>query len=253
MDCQNIQHRFQTEPPDSTLDELDAEILEHLHSCKACQEEYRESKEAWLLLSGSLPTSPISAALENQVMSSITSTKAVVQPVYSQQAKIFRYALAAAVLFFLVALTFLRGNQNGAQLSDNDINQMRSIAKQMEKLDELQRTFAEPTLRYVSLESNVSITGFLLHDPDSAQLHFLGSGLGSEKNEFYYIWIFDEVGSVIHKTEVERTSNGRFGAAVISLGELEEKAESLAVSVEESRAPSEPSSNVIFQNTIPSY
>ena len=202
MDCQELRERIESVTLSSPDDPLDKEVLLHLQDCSNCQREFREYQEAWLLLSAALPQPPVSQEFEDRVMQQVINAPEPTRE-YTPRERVWKYVLAASVLFLLVSATIFRLDwvgQSQPQMTDNEMRRMRTIAEQVSKLEELERVFAAPRIRYVSLQTSADEPlCYLINDAMSGQIHFLGKNLEVSKGSKLWIWLLSKDNlSLIH-------------------------------------------------------
>lgn len=254
MDCQEIREQFTELSLRSPGDSIEPGILEHLRDCEACQCELLEYQDAWLLLSAALPKPPVSDELEARVMDRIANGEPT-KRTYSQRAVTLKYALAAGLIFLLVGLTFQRLGQGEADhphVTDVELDQIRSIASQVEKLDELESAFASPELRYVSLTSKEARkpSGFLLHDPMSRAIHFYGTNLNGldHPNQTLRVWLLNSGGDVVISSSIELSQDRAVGSALLEVAQPDEVKSVIITAESDVEQPARPSEIVILQS-----
>lgn len=249
----------------------DASVLGHLADCDSCRAELHARQEAWLALSAGLPvgTEAAPSDLESRIFDRIeqpagadfaaSSEKRIGQSAnddYSRAAIIWKYVIAASVLFFLVSASISGLGQVGKgepNLSDGEIVSIREIAKQVEKIDKLERMFASPRVKYVSLEtkSDESPTGFFVHDPMSAEFHFFGKNLlrNTSRDSRLRVWLLDGDGRVITSSDVQTNNNGSVGTALLNDDRANEVV-ALLVTSEQGLQSTSPSKDVVFRSEL---
>lgn len=256
MECDELRDQFESialGPPDEWPDHR---MLEHLQSCSNCQRELREYQDAWLLLSAATPRAAVSESFEARVMDRVSRVRPASRN-YSRNAVVLKYALAAGVMFLLVGLTFLRLGLFGfgPEMSDTEIDQIRSIATQMEKMDELEDAFASPQITYVSLTSNQARrpSGYLVHDPMSRQVHFFGTNLTRlERNDSVLrVWLLNQEEEVLCSATIELAQgNNSLGSALMTLARPAAAKSALITIESDTDEPSVPSEDVILRSEV---
>lgn len=253
MDCQQLRERIESVTLRSPDDPRNKEVSQHLQDCSNCRAEFQEHQEVWLLLSAALPPSPVSQELEDRVMQRVINAPEPTRE-YSLKAKVWKYAMAAAVLFLLVSGTIFRlglVGQGQPKVTDTDIEQMRSIAKQISKLNELERVFAAPQLRYVSLRTEPDKPRcYLIKDPMSKQIHFLGRNLQVSKGSKLWIWLLSKDDGVLAASPIDLTSMTGTGGALFSESQDKEVAFALITQEPEAVDPDTPSKNVLLRDRV---
>lgn len=247
MHCDQAKERLEQVVLDDPTIPLDADLQSHLERCENCRGALHELQEAWLLLPQSLPTPTISEEFEAKVMERVTSAP---QPKreYSAYATFWKYAVAASVLFVLTAVSLyaLRSAvPRNQEITDTDIDQIRSVAEQVDKLDELERVFASPEVRYVSLKSGTSQPqGYLVYDATGQQAHFFGIGLRPLQGSLHFLWLLDSNGDVLSSTQISILDEKNIGTALVPLPTNLNQLHEAVISVEKSPSPSSPSQDI---------
>lgn len=246
MECQQLRSQIESLALCPQTDPMPADMLEHLHGCARCREELSESQEAWLMLSASLPTDPISDKLESRVMDRVLNAPSPV-PEYSQNAVVWKYAVAASVLFLLAGTTMYRlGVFSGNQSTKSDVEQIRKIAAQVDELDKLERTFASTELRFVSLNTaSERASGYLVYDSVSKQIHFFGSNLRVVEQPLV-VWLLDENENVIATSSIRLGKDASVGTALLSGAEIE-RVRTTLITVEQQSDVDVPSTNILLR------
>jgi len=260
MKCEQLREQLDAIALTPPTEIEDPAILEHLKACESCRQELRERQEAWLAVSAELHTNPTSAALESKLFDRVAQSPNPVRvpEEYSRTAVVLRYVMAASVLFLLSSLTLFRLGQFGSNRPDETMMSIRSIAEQMEKLESLERVFASPTLKYVSLETNSkeSPSGYLVHDPMSGQFHFFGQNLDGKsldaQESHLHVWLLDVEGVVLASSRIELDSDLNLGAALLTQ-KRPDKVAALVVTREERIGAVTPSDAVVFHSVLSDF
>lgn len=253
MDCQQLRGQIESLALRMTDGTLDAEARQHLEACSSCRAELREVQEAWLLQVAALPEEDVSQELEDRVMQRVMVAPAAVRE-YPPKAVFLKYAVAASVLFLLVSATLFRLGLVGhgqPKVTDRDLEQMRSIARQVAKLNELERVFAAPQLRYVSLRTgpNEPIC-FFIDDTESEQTHFLGKNLHVAEDSELRLWLLSKDNAVIAKAPIRCEAQTRTGGAVIAPSQSEEVVYAVITRETGGSDPAAPSDAVLFRSEV---
>ena len=249
MDCQRANEEISAAallPPDQ---ELATEVQRHLESCAACREEFRTQQETRSLLAATLPSAAPSQSLEDRLMARVSDHPAPA-PRYSRRIVVLKYVLAASILFLMVSGTLFRlSSLTRNQPTDRDMERMRDIAAQMEKLDELQRVFAAPRLKYVSLESAPAalVSCYLVHDPYSNQVHFFARNLQTPSANLH-VWLLDDSERVLTSAKV--ATKKRVGSAVLTVDDTTEISTALVTVEPVNAGNDQPSSDVVFRASV---
>ena len=116
MDCKQFRDRIESialTPPG----DYEPDWVTHLDSCPDCSEETRRLQDAWLTLSAANPQLPATASLEEILMQRIESARPTLER--SGSIVVWKYVLAAGVLFLLASLTYVRLGLVGASHTSN--------------------------------------------------------------------------------------------------------------------------------------
>lgn len=246
MECQQLRSQIESLALCPQTEPLPPDVISHLRDCASCREELSETQEAWLMLSATLPTESVSDALESRVMDRVSSMPSPVRE-YSPNAAIWKYAIAAGVLFLLAGMTMNRlGVFSSNQPTPSDVEQIRKMAAQVDELDRLERTFASTELRYVSLNTASERTsGYLVYDSVSKQIHFFGNNLKSADQQLL-VWLLDENENVIASSPIRLSKNASVGTALLPGAEVD-RVRTTVVTVEQQADVEVPSSNVLLR------
>ena len=219
MDCPRLREQLESLALRSPYEGLDEEAWQHLEACSDCRQELRETQEAWLLQVAALPAADVGQELEDRVMQRVILAPEPVRE-YAPRLVFWKYAVAASVLFLLVSATFFRlglMEEGNPKVTEGDLAQMRSIAKQVAKLNELERVFAAPQLRYVSLRTGVKEPiCFFIHDPMSDQIHFLGKNLKAAADSELRLWLLTKDNAVVATAPIQLAARTGTGGALIT-------------------------------------
>lgn len=246
MECQQLRSQIESLALSPQTDPMPADVLDHLHGCERCREELSESQEAWLMLSATLPMEPNTDELESRVMARVMNSPSPERE-YSKSAAVWKYAVAASVLFLLAGTTMYRlGVFSGNQSTKSDLDQIRKIAAQVDELDKLERTFASTELRYVSL-STVSkrASGYLVYDSVSKQIHFFGNNLRAAEQQLV-VWLLDENENVISSSLIRFGKNRSVGTALLSGAEMA-RVRTTLITVEQRPDVDVPSTDILLR------
>lgn len=249
MDCQQLRDRIETLsliPPGS----LPPDVVVHLHNCSECQRLLHEHQAAWLSLSdASPPEMHADESLETRIIERIRNAPTPVRE-YPANLVFAKYAVAVAVLFLLASLTLWQlGLVGDGAPTDHHFRRIQSFAQRVEKLDELQRVFAAPELKYVSLQTQpTDLVCYLVQDPMSQQIHFLGSNLNAAaEGHQLTIWLMSDSGELIASAPINLQLNG-IGTALLSTGS--EARTALITEEPEQHATLTPSDRVILRCSV---
>lgn len=219
MDCQQLREQIESVALHSSGEELDEKVRQHLNACSNCRAELRDIQEALLLQVAALPAAQVSQELEDRVMQRVILAPEPVRE-YVPRTVFWKYATAASVLFLLVSATLFRLSLVGngeSKLADGDLAQMRAIATQVAKLNELERIFATPQLRYVSLQTGPKeVVCFFISDPMSDQIHFLCKNLHVTEDSELRLWLLAKDRTVVAKVPIRFDSKSGTGGALIA-------------------------------------
>lgn len=247
MDCEQLRNQIDKLTLTPCDLPVESEVLRHLEGCDDCRIEFREQTDAWLLFAAALPQSPVSEELEQRVMNRVANAPSP-RPEYSTKQVFWKYAVAATVLFLLVGGTILRlSDDRQPQVTDSDMERIRSIASSVERLDELERVFAKSQLKYVSLKTDPDEpVCFLIQDQMSKQVHFLASGILAKPGVSPRLWLLTDDGRIESSSAIDYRADEKVAAAVFhaQLGQVRK----LLITEEKSdEAPEVPSENVILR------
>lgn len=234
----------QIEPP--------PELRQHFLECERCRVEWRELQESWLLMTAGLPSEKISSDLNDRVLARVKQGAVALPSPFSAN-PLWKYAVAASVLLVLVGGTFLFPKWIlWNSTANQDLTRVTELARQMKKLQELERTFASPEFRYVSLTSVGSrdhVQGYLVYDFPTNVGHFFGYDLSDANGSTFVLWLLERDRSVIDSAVIDVNSEG-VGAATISLPDNIDTLHEIVVSLE-SEFPAESPSNLLeMQSSI---
>ncbi len=265
IDCNHCRDQLlelAMQPVDNPLPE---EIQGHLDQCPRCRDELLVLRESWGALPSSLSTNPERTnRIEERVMQRIESTRRVqVTEVTRRESvtasdrrlNVWRYALAATVLVMLVAITNIAPilfYRNVGQLTEQERQQVRALAEQMNEIRRLESAFASADVRYVSLTSidlasdHSSTRGHLVIDLESREAHLLASGLQPLSTQRYVIWLTDTNGTVL-SSAIVKVNDERFGIASLPLPSDLAQAAKVVLTIEENEQPTLPSTKRVMQ------
>ena len=249
MDCRKFRNQLESESL-QPQDRLDTELLEHLDSCQACRDEFKQFQDAWSMLPASLPQPTISDDLESRVMDRVIKSPEPASE-YSSRAVFWKYALATSILIGLVSLTWLQPGVFDPE-PNAEIARLKELAKQTEELDILKDRFASLTLKYVALSSEQDTggpSGFLVHDETSRQAHFFGNKLATVDGTSLWVWLLDDNETVLSSSEIETREQSRVCMALLPL-ENGELVRTLLVTHESTDSPESPSSIEVIRCEI---
>lgn len=253
MNCQEFLTRIEVVALDGPDMQLPSELYEHQLDCVACNHEYQTLQEAWMLLPAALEKEPIRPDFEAKVMTRIESTPNDPEPSESQEAGFFKYAFAATVLIALVGGTMwvLRWMDSHSTAED-DLNRVKEIASQVDKLEQLEDAFANPELRYVSLTSTgvkKSVLGFLVYDSVAHEGHFFVYGLDRAEKQTCVLWLLNAKREVVVSATIDVGPDG-IGSTIIPLPEDTSELYEVVVSFEKDETSASPSADVRMRAAI---
>ncbi len=253
MDCRQFRDRIESIAL-TPLGDYEQEWVEHLESCSSCREKIRQLQDAWLTLAATLPQSPANESLEETLMQRVESARPTLER--TGAIVVWKYVLAASVLFLLASLTYVRLGLVGAgepKLTDSNMQQIRTMAQQMDKIEGLERVFASNQLKYVSLKSepDASPAGYLVLDPMSGQVHFFGrnlvNGEAATQESSLRVWLYDRRAKVLTSEEIKFQGQPAVGTAILRVGQIED-VEAVVVTKEAADvAPVTPSDEVLLR------
>lgn len=255
MDCQKFRENIEAIAIMSP-DEFEPGVVAHLLECAECRNQLHQAQEAWLTLPAALPeASSDMTQLEAKVMRQLETRTSL--PSSDSKLDVWRYAVAATVLFALLGATILAPRWMGLELfpsRSTDLKRVRSIAESMQKLDELERVFAAPQTKYVTLRS-AGPSGYLIQDPESQQAHFFGNGFQISAQSKLVIWLLDADRKVIDAATIEvqgTGTNAGLGSALLSLPSNREVATVMVTKESLTAADSqrEPSKRVVLESDL---
>ena len=158
---------------------LTPELREHL-DCEECEQHYQEVVASWLMLAEGLDREPVQPELEELVMRQLAAAKRPPAPI-PKSTYVGKYALAACILMALTIGTLYTSSWLGSnEQNKRRLAKVRELARQMERLEDLEDVFSSPKIKSVSLTSGTarnSVGGYLVHDFLSAEAHFLAYNL----------------------------------------------------------------------------
>ena len=224
MDCQEFIRQLKELEVMGPEISLDSELEQHRAECEHCNDFVRRSSEAWLLMAASLDKPTLTAELEANVIERVTKTQQIAGDLESADSRGFaigKYALAASVLIALLVGTMWTSGWLGPSdpAAQRDLERIKEFARQMGKLEQLERTFAAPELKYVSLrmEGNTSpIQGYLLYDQLTKEAHFFGYDLVPNEGRTFKLWLLNDQHEVLKSKTID-VNNQNLGAAVVEL------------------------------------
>ncbi len=227
---------------------LSPELHEHQRDCDNCRDQFFELQEAWLMLPAALETQPIRPEFASRIMDRIESAPMVSTSIDAPAITFWKYALAATVLIALVGGTMLSPDWfgSGEPVFEQDLERIQEFARQMDRLEELERAFAAPELRYVSLTSvgsRTRVEGYLVYDFLAKEGHFFGFDLAPSEGQTYVLWLLNADREVVSSVTIDVNKN-HLGAAIVPLPENVSVLHEVVVNLESDVTPASPSSNV---------
>lgn len=256
MNCHNFHRLIEEGQMDFPDYEPSAELAQHLAICSKCAAEFRAQQETWLLMLAPLEKEPIPAELEERLMQGVARTsqsesrQAIGAPNWFG---ITKYALAAATLIALSVGSFWNTSWWNAERGvtqrgtvERDMEHVQEFARQLGKLDELERTFPSSDVRYVALHSaspQANRVGYLLYDLTAQQGHFFGQGLSPPPGHVAKVWLVDRDGRVMSSAVVPVNSQG-VGASVVELPQQIEDIAEIWLTFESDAAAGHPSESI---------
>ena len=232
--------------------EVTGEAAAHLKSCSTCRQAYFELREAWALLPAALEPQPVNPNLEETILRRVNESPRPLDELDSKTTRVGKYALAASVLFALVSATIHFTYGGGQQ--HNDVAQLKEFARQMDKLEQLETTFATPDVHYVSLNSPNRRTqgqAYLLFDFLANEGHFFARDLHEASTDPVRLWLLNEKGVGLATAPITMNQNA-ISTAVIPLPKDGAMIRSIVVSVDQDANASTPSAHVLLRAEIDS-
>lgn len=259
IDCRQISEMLEMaylEGPDPTLP---VEVQEHLESCANCQRESQELREVWMLLPASLETPEVSPELESALMQRIAGEKVVLADAESREDSRFnflRYALAASVFVALgLSMLWTRQPSDPAenQLANTQRDHIEALAKQMETLQELERTFGSAQLQFASLQSvgtESEVRGTLVYDLQAGEGHFFGFNFDPEPDLIYKLWILDDQQEVVASSTIQIDAEAQRGSSLVKFPEDRTVMKEIIVTQEADESATTPSDRIQLRSPV---
>ena len=249
IDCRQFRENLELIALQSPDVPLDDELQQHIAVCADCRRELIAFQEAWSLLPAAGQGAPISSEVESSLMRKIENPPAVqlstVTSDYSARAIFWKYALAVSVIFVVAMGSFwILRSQPGTE--NGNLQQIKDLARQMERLEQLERTFSQPEWQLLKLRSVAQThpaLGYLVFDMVSKQGHFLGSELLPLSGHTYKVWLLGAEQQVISSATIEVNVH-HYGAAIVPLPDDLATIHEVVVSLEAVATATEPSHDV---------
>lgn len=253
MNCQQFIFELEELVVDGPEVTLSPEMHRHQLSCPECRLQYRVWQDAWMMLPAALEPAAIPSHLESDLMARMESEQQARPLQESLTFVIWKYILAASVLFALAAGTLIVPNwlRSNAQ-SQEELAQIREFARQMRRLETLESVLSDPRVSYVSLNTTGNtprVQGYLVYDFVSSEGHFFGRELEPAEGRTYVLWLLDKDQRVVSSSTIS-VDDQRLGATVIALPDDASPLHQAVVSQETDATASAPSGEIRMRSRI---
>ena len=251
MNCQEFVDKLEEMALHGPDIRLTAAMEAHCGSCADCLTEFHQTQDSWLALSAGLEPVDLNPERESELFEKIALSNHREKANNESKLHLFSYALALSILLILVTGTFyFAGWFSPNRITETEIQKIKEFAAQLNKLEEMERVFAQPNLRYVSLRranADSEIQGYLIYDFLAEEAHFFG--LNMQNENLYKIWLLDVEGNVLDGVAID-ANDRELGSAILKLPADLDQLSEVVVSIEQDRTAEVPSSEIFLRSMI---
>lgn len=217
----------------------------HVKGCPDCQARLASNRDAWLTVGDGVEPAALPDGLEERLFQRIAATNVVRTSANTGREVFAKYLLAASILALLVAGTALIWYGRNA-FTSTDLAKIDDLTRQVEGLDEVERTFKESQLTYVSLEETSgsgAVRGYLVYDLMAKEGHFFGINMVQQDDTHHFLWLLSADNRVISSAEVASTGK-EVATAIVKLPPHMTDIRKIIVTVEATGAVDTPSDQI---------